>query len=98
MGHASYLSASFRRGEPVVRWRYLMRAGLAAMLVNVLGSATNVGADSLKSGWPILGSSGPESGVHARLDQKLNDRARNAQGGTSRVIIIQVKSGSSAAE
>jgi serine protease AprX len=75
-----------------------MRAGLAAMLVTVLGSATNVGADSLKSGRPILGSSGPESGVHARLDQKLNDRARNAQGGTSRVIIIQVKSGSSAAE
>jgi serine protease AprX len=82
----------------VVRWRYLMRAGLAAMLVSVLGSATNVGADSLKSGGTILGSSATRSGAHARLDQKLNDRARNALGGTSRVIIIQVKPGSAAAE
>jgi serine protease AprX len=62
-----------------------MRAGLAVMLVSALGSATNVGADSLKSG-------GTRKGDHARLDRKLNDRDRDVKGGTSRVI-IQLKPG-----
>src|SRR6185503_19101748 len=84
-----FFPASFRRGEPVVRWRYLMRAGLAVMLVSALGSATNVGADSLKSGGSSSGS-GP--GAHAKLDRRLNDRERNVKGGTSRVI-IQLKPG-----
>jgi serine protease AprX len=85
----------------VVRWRYLMRAGLAAMLVCALGSATNVAADSLKSGGSGKngssgsGSSGSGPGAHGKLDRTLNDRARNVQGGTSRVI-IQLKPGLSA--
>jgi serine protease AprX len=73
-----------------------MRAGLAVMLVSALGSATNVAADSSKSGGSAKsGSSGSGPGAHARLDRKLNDRERNAKGGTSRVI-IQLKPGLSA--
>jgi serine protease AprX len=69
-----------------------MRAGLAAMLVCALGSATNVAADSLKSGGSgNSGSSGSGPGAHAKLDRTLNDRARNVTG-TSRVI-IQLKPG-----
>ncbi len=78
----------------MVRWRYLMRAGLAVMLVSALGSATNVAADSPKSGGDKVknDSSGSGPGAHARLDRKLNDRERNVKGGTSRVI-IQLKPG-----
>jgi serine protease AprX len=69
-----------------------MRVGLAVMLVSALGSATSVGADSLNSGGAKIGSPGSGPGGHARLDRKLNDRVRNAMGGTSRVI-IQLKPG-----
>jgi serine protease AprX len=64
-----------------------MRAGLAVMLVSALGSATNVGADSLKSGGSANGSSRSRPGDHSRLDRKLNDREQDVKGGTSRVII-----------
>ena len=80
----------------MVRWRYLMRAGLAVMLVSALGGATNVSADSPKSGGAAQsGSSGSGPGAHSRLDRKLNDRERNVKNGTSRVI-IQLKPGYSA--
>jgi hypothetical protein len=76
----------------VVRWRYLIRAGLAVMLVSALGGATNVGADSSKSGGS--GKSGSSGSGHAspKLDRKLNERERRGDKGTSRVI-IQLKPG-----
>ena len=55
----------------MVRWRALLQAGLAASLVCLFAGAT-----------PVLAA---KRGGHAKLDNKLNERATKA--GKSRVII-----------
>ena len=85
----------------MVRWRYLMRVGLAVMLVSALGGAADVAADSSKSGGAGkkngFSRSRVREGDHSRLDRKLNDRDRQVKGGTSRVI-IQLKPGFKASD
>ena len=83
-----------------MRWRYLMRVGLAVMLVSALGGAADVAADSSKSGGAEsngFSRSRVREGDHSRLDRKLNDRDRQVKGGTSRVI-IQLKPGFKASD
>jgi serine protease AprX len=54
----------------------MLRVGLALALVSVLGGSS-----------PAFAGPGRRPGDHPRLDRKLNDRDRDANGGTSRVII-----------
>ena len=54
----------------------MLRVGLALALVSVLG------------GWqPALAAPDRGPGDHPKLDRKLNDRERQANGGRSRAIV-----------
>jgi serine protease AprX len=66
----------FERLLAVVRWRLILRVGLALLLVSVLGGSQ-----------PAQAAPGRGPGDHPKLDRKLNDRDRNSKGGTSRAII-----------
>ncbi|MEP6592313.1 MAG: S8 family serine peptidase, partial [Acidobacteriota bacterium] len=65
----------------MVRWRMMLRVGLALALVSVLGGSP-----------PVMAAPGRGPGDHPKLDNKLNERDREVKGGTSRVI-IQLKPG-----
>lgn len=77
----------------MLRFRYLLRMGLAGTLVVVLGGAQPVSAHA----GPVRAGDNAQSGRDddPKLDRKLNDRERNVKGGTSRVIIM-LKTGSDA--
>jgi len=65
----------------------MLRVGLALALVSVLG------------GWqPALAAPDRGPGDHPKLDRKLNDRERQANGGTSRAIIQFNPGGDAASE
>jgi serine protease AprX len=89
-----YFTALFRKADAVVRCRYLLRIGLAGALVCVLVGSPPVYALSGTSGQS--GQSGHDD--HPKLDRKLNDRERNAKGGTSRAIILLKTGGDVSAE
>ena len=61
----------------MIRWRYVVRVGLAVTLVWILAGATSAFAAE---------AGARERGDHQKLDQKLNERA--AQAGKSRVIVM----------